>query len=280
VDLIERPYAPLPTPLAGNISAMEERVMKAMLDVDDHHWWYRGRRRIIRSELEQLPLPPHARVLDAGCGSGRELEELRPYGGVAGIELNPDAAEVARGRGDFDVRIGRVEELPWEAATFDLITCLDVIEHTPDDRMALAELRRVSKPGGWLLLTVPAYQALWSGYDEACHHYRRYGRRSLRTTAATGGWTVARITSFNSLLLVPAAGLRIAQRHRRTHCDCPYEYRVGPNWLNGALEWPLQLEARWLARGRTLPAGLSLLAVLRNHGGGAGSSGGDPCHST
>jgi SAM-dependent methyltransferase len=245
---------------------MDERLMKTMLDVDEHHWWYRGRRRIIRAELERLPLPSGARVLDAGCGSGRTLEELREYGAVYGIELSPDAAEVARGRGDFDVRIGRLEDLPWEAATFDLITCLDVIEHTPDDGVTLTELRRVSKPGGWLLVTVPAYQALWSAHDEANHHYRRYSRGTLRSAAVQAGWQVQRMTSFNSLLLAPAAAVRLAQRRRmrQPHATYTPDLQLGPTWLNGALERPLRLEARWLAHGGTLPAGLSLLTVLRN----------------
>ncbi len=238
--------------------------MKAMLDVDEHHWWYRGRRRIIDAELQRLPLPRPAEVLDAGCGSGRTLEELAPLGSVSGIELSPEAAEVARGRGDFDVRIGRLEELPWDAATFDLITCLDVIEHTPDDRLTLRELRRVSKPGAWLLVSVPAYQALWSLHDEANHHFRRYARGTLRAAATEAGWGVERMTSFNSLLLAPAAAVRLAQRRRRTSADYTPELKLGPPWLNGMLERPMALEARWLTRGRTLPAGLSLLAVLRN----------------
>src|SRR5947209_3649995 len=121
---------------------MDQRLMKTMLDVDEHHWWYRGRRRIIRAELERLPLPAPARVLDAGCGSGRTLEELEPYGEVFGIELDTEAAEVARERGRGEVVIGRLEELPYENAWFDLITCLDVLEHTPDDRLTLRELRR------------------------------------------------------------------------------------------------------------------------------------------
>ena len=78
---------------------MDERLMKAMLELDDRHWWYRGRRRIIRAELDRLPLPAGGRVLDAGCGSGRTLEELGPYGEVHGVELDPGAAEVARARG-------------------------------------------------------------------------------------------------------------------------------------------------------------------------------------
>jgi SAM-dependent methyltransferase len=250
---------------------MDERLMNAMLELDDRHWWYRGRRRIIRAELDRLALPPGATVLDAGCGSGRTLEELTDYGEVHGIELDPGAAELARSRGRGEVRIGRLEELPWEDATFDLITCLDVIEHTPDDRVTLRELRRVCKPGGFLLVTVPAYQGLWSMHDVANHHYRRYSRARLRASARESGWRLERMTSFNGLLLAPAAAVRLAQRRRLREPDGDYkpELALGPEWLNVLLEQPLRIEARWLAEGRTLPAGLSLLAVFQNPGRGA-----------
>jgi SAM-dependent methyltransferase len=243
---------------------MDETMMKATLAVDEHHWWYRGRRRVIRAELDRLPLPADARVLDAGCGSGRTLVELAHYGTeVSGIELNIEAAELARARGVGEVQIGRLEELPYDDAAFDLITCLDVIEHVPDDVTALVELRRVARPGGWLLVTVPAYQALWSHHDEANHHYRRYSRASLRGAAHSAGWQIERVSSFNSLLLAPAAAVRLAQRRRRARNGAGNDLDLGPAWLNDVLERPLALEASWLARGRTLPAGLSLLAVLR-----------------
>src|SRR5579862_8958045 len=119
---------------------MQERLMQAMLAVDERHWWYRGRRAILAGELARLALPAGAEVLDAGCGSGRTLLELARYGEVTGVELSEDAAAVARRRGDFDVRIARLEQLPFDDQTFDLITCLDVIEHTPDDVIALREL--------------------------------------------------------------------------------------------------------------------------------------------
>ncbi len=201
-------------------------------------------------------------MLDAGCGSGRTLADLVAYGTVSGIELNEDAADVARSRGHGEVRVGRLEELPWPDASFDLITCLDVIEHTPDDRTALRELHRVCRPGGWLLVTVPAYPALWSLHDEANHHYRRYSRAALRSAAAAAGWTVTRLSSFNSVLLAPAAAVRVAQRRFGTHNGSSNNLSIGPAWLNDALEAPLALEAKWLARGRTLPFGLSLVAVL------------------
>lgn len=241
--------------------------MKATLAVDEHHWWYRGRRRIIRAQLDRLPLPPGAQILDAGCGSGRTLEELVDYGEVHGVELNSEAAELARGRGHGEVLVGRLEELPFADATFDLITCLDVIEHTPDDLATLTELRRVTRPGGWLLLTVPAYQALWSLHDEANHHFRRYSRAMVRDAAHGSGWTVARMSSFNSLLLAPAAAVRIAQRRLGAHDGYTNDLDLGPAWLNDVLERPLALEAGWLGRGRTLPFGLSLMAVLRARGG-------------
>jgi SAM-dependent methyltransferase len=250
---------------------MDERLMNTMLELDDRHWWYRGRRRVIRAELDRLPLAPGARVLDAGCGSGRTLEELDRYGEVFGIELDPGAAEMARARGRGEVRVGRLEELPWEEAYFDLITCLDVIEHTPDDRVTLRELRRVCKRGGFLLVTVPAYQSLWSTHDVANHHFRRYSRAMLRTAAGDAGWRVRRMTSFNGLLLGPAAAVRLAERRRLRQPDGDYkpDLTLGPEWLNSVLEQPLRLEARWLAGGRTLPAGLSLLAVLENPGSGS-----------
>jgi SAM-dependent methyltransferase len=248
---------------------MDQALMKATLEVDEHHWWYRGRRRIIRAELDRLPLPAGARVLDAGCGSGRTLQELKRYGHVFGIELNAEAAELARSREQGEVLIGRLEELPWDGATFDLITCLDVIEHTPDDRVTLRELLRVTKPGGHMLVTVPAYPALWSLHDEANHHYRRYVRGTLRAAAGAAGWQVSRVSSFNSLLLAPAGAVRLVQRRLGAHHGYTNDLALGPAWLNNALELPLTLEARWLARGRTLPAGLSLLALLRRPPSGA-----------
>lgn len=246
--------------------------MRATLEVEDDHWWYRGRRRIIRAELDQLPLPHPAEVLDAGCGSGRTLLELVDYGRVRGIELDPEVAAVARDRGLGEVVQGRLEELPWSEDTFDLITCLDVIEHTPDDTRTLAELHRVCRPGGFLLVTVPAHQFLWSAHDVYNHHYRRYSRGRLREAARGAGWTVARISAFNSLLFPPAAVVRLARRGKAAAAGegnggpepgAGEDLYTGPLWLNDVLEAPMRLEAAWLRSGRTLALGLSLLVVLR-----------------
>ena len=241
--------------------------MKAMVENDERHWWYRGRRHVIRAVLDGLDLAPGARILDAGCGSGRMLDELADYGRVAGVDLSRDAVALARRRGHRDVRLGRIEQLPFATQAFDLVTCLDVVEHTPDDRRTFAELRRVTRPGGRLVVTVPAYQALWSAHDVLNDHYRRYRAGRLCRVAAAAGWTLERDTYFNSMLLAPAALVRLAERGGHApSAAARSDLFLTPEWLNTALVWPLRAEAHAIRAGRRLPAGLSLLAVLRNPG--------------
>jgi SAM-dependent methyltransferase len=245
---------------------MEQSEFDTMLALDERHWWYRGRRRVLRAVLDRVELPSGASVLDAGCGSGRTLDELRRYGETHGMELNPLGVEAARRRGHRDVREGPLEAIPFEDASFDLVTCLDVIEHTDDDVISLRELRRVARPGGWLVVTVPAHPALWSRHDEVNQHRRRYTRRTLRRAAERAGWDVVRRTGFNVVYLVPAALVRLARRGRDGRGgddDGSSELALTPAGLDSALELPLRLEAALVRRGANLPTGLSLLAVMR-----------------
>ena len=249
--------------------------MRATLAADERHWWYRGRRRVIATELDALALPADASILDAGCGSGRTMVQLAAYGSVCGVEPSEQAAAVARARDVGEVRPGRLEALPWPDETFDLVTCLDVIEHTADDRGALAEL--------------------WRGHPArrpaAAHRPRLPGavvgpRRGqpplppLLTGLASCGRARGRVGARASELVQQRAararrggapGRAPARRRRGRAGPAPGERArtdldLGPAWLNRALEWPLAAEAGWLRRGHTLPFGLSLLAVLRRRG--------------
>ena len=240
---------------------MDRSEFEAMLALDDRHWWYRGRRRIVRSVLDGVDLPSAARLLDAGSGSGRTLDDLARYGKVAAVEMEPLGVEAARARGHSDVALAPVEEIPHPDGSFDVVTCLDVIEHTPDDVRSLAELRRVTRAGGTLIVTVPAYPRLWSRHDELNRHYRRYTRRALRTAAEAAGWRVQRLTSFNAAYLLPAAAVRLARRGREA--EGGDELALTPAALDRLLELPLRAEAALIGRGASLPAGLSLLALLR-----------------
>jgi SAM-dependent methyltransferase len=231
--------------------------------VEDRHWWYRGRRRVLERTIDRLGLPPRARILDAGCGSGRNMVELARHGEVTGVELSRTSAEIARGRHLGEVVEGSVLEMPFAPDSFDLAVCLDVIEHLEDDRAALRELRRVLRPGGALLVTVPAYQWLWSGHDEINHHHRRYNRATLQRAAREAGWECSRATHFNSLLLPVAITLRALDRLHTRATESSLDLWVPPAPLNWMLQQPLNLEAAVIARGGQIPAGLSLLAVLR-----------------
>jgi SAM-dependent methyltransferase len=231
--------------------------------VEGRHWWYQGRRRVLEHVLERLGLPEHARILDAGCGSGRNMVELARYGVVTGVELSGTSVELARERGAGEVLEGSVMNMPFDEGAFDLTVSLDVIEHLRDDVGALRELRRVTKPGGALLVTVPAYQWLWSGHDVINHHHRRYSRRTLLAAAESGGWRLESSTHFNSLLLPAAILLRALERFKPSTTKSSLDLWVPPAPLNWALRQPLNLEAAVIGRGGSIPAGLSLLAVFR-----------------
>jgi SAM-dependent methyltransferase len=230
---------------------------------EDRHWWYRGRRTVIECVLCRVELPAHARILDAGCGSGRNMIELARHGTVTGVELSATSASLARNRDAGEVLTCSMLEMPFPDDSFDLAVSLDVIEHLDDDLAALRELRRVIAPGGALLVTVPAYQWLWSGHDEINHHRRRYTRRTLLDVAERAGWQQVRTSYFNFLLLPIAIILRVLDRVSRKTTESSLDLWVPPEPFNWLLERPLEIEARVIARGGRIPAGLSLLALFR-----------------
>ena len=192
------------------------------------------------------------------------MVELAPLGEVTGVELSPNSAQAARARNVGDVVEGSVAELPFADDSFDFAVCLDVIEHLDDDLQTLRELRRVVRPGGRLLITVPAYPSLWSSHDVVNHHYRRYTRRSLLEVAGQSGWEATRTTHFNALLLPAAMAYRWWERlSHHPLGERSSDLERTPPWLNQVLRFPLQAEGSLIARGGRIPFGLSLLVVLR-----------------
>ena len=215
--------------------------------VEDRHWWFRGRRALLR-----VLLPSGGRLLDAGCGTGRNLVEFGP--GV-GVDPAPEAVEACAARG-LDVRQASLEALPFEDASFDRLLAADVLEHVDDDARALRELRRVSAPGAVLVLTVPAHPRLWSAHDEALHHRRRYRRPELLARVRAAGWQPEVVTWWNCLLL-PLVAVARMRGSEGTDNDRT------PGWADGVLLLPLRLEARLVRSGVRLPWGVSLALRCR-----------------
>jgi SAM-dependent methyltransferase len=247
---------------ARGVPVLDRQEIERKARLEARHWWYRGRRRIVIEQIERLPLRGRLRILDVGCGSGDLLGPLRRFGAVTGVDLNPSAVEFARGRAVGEVRLGGIERLPPGLQEFDLVTCLDVLEHVADDARALAELRRVTAPGGYLVVSAPAYPALWSSHDLAAGHLRRYRRGELSMRGTTAGWRRLDELRFNALLLPFAATFRLVSRAigSRPRSDL----LATPRRLDRALEHPLRAEAAAIRRGWRLPVGLSILAVFQN----------------
>jgi SAM-dependent methyltransferase len=231
-------------------------------ELEDTHWWYRGRRRVIAELLRRVALPAGAEILDAGCGSGRNMVDLARLGTVTGVEIADASVARARERRVGEVVQCSITELPFSDAQFDLAVSFDVIEHIDDQIRALAELHRVVRPGGTLVVTVPAYQWLWSEHDVINHHERRYTARTLIAPAEQAGWRAVRTTYFNGFLLPVAVVHRRLTRRSRLVGEPVSDLERTPERLNTVLEWPLRLEARAIGMGWRIPAGLSVAGVF------------------
>ena len=235
---------------------VEDGAYGEMYAQEDHHWWFHGRRSLIWALLRNSRLPEKARLLDAGCGTGRNLVEFGPLGPAAGVDASPQAVEFCRLRGLDNVRAGTLDALPFGPCEFDLLLACDVLEHLDDDLHALTELHRVADRDAYLVITVPAYQWLWTEHDVQLRHLRRYTLRALRSQVLGSGWKIVHDTYFNTILLPGVVLARLLSRgsSRRGRTDLDRT----PAALNGVLALPLQLEAAAIARGARLPAGTSV----------------------
>src|ERR1044071_3126948 len=189
---------------------MQQHTYSIMYEVEGAHWWFVGRRRILESfvhricgDLKRELNVERPRILDVGCGTGANLEMLGQFGEAHGVDVSTDALAFCRARGLEHVRHGAAEKLPYEDGSFDLATGLDVVEHLDDDVAGLSEMRRVLRPGGRVLLFVPAFMFLWGVQDDISHHRRRYTRAELTDAIERAGLSVERSTYANLTFFLP-----------------------------------------------------------------------------
>ncbi len=243
---------------------MESKVYTRMASIENRHWWFVARRRILAEAVARY-VPPSAcaRVLEAGCGTGGNLALLSRCGQVFGFEPHRQAREYARRRGPFDLRDGRLPyDIPFEPGSFDLVAALDVLEHLDDDRASLAALADRLKPGGKVLITVPAFPFLWSHHDEQHHHRRRYRKRQLIRLIRENGLEPEFAGYFNSLLFPLVAGTRLAKRLLGLKGE---EDQMPPPLINRFLTAVLSMERHLLGR-LPMPFGVSILVIARKPG--------------
>jgi SAM-dependent methyltransferase len=241
---------------------MERSAYALMAAHEDRHWWFVGRRAVIGAMLDRIALPDRPRILEAGCGTGGNLGLLEERGVVSAFEPFEEAATWATERHPgTDIRSGQLPELlPFADRTFDLVAALDVLEHCTDDAGSLAALARMTRPGGWIVVTVPAHQRLFGSHDERLHHRRRYGRAELRSLATEAGLEVTFETAFNTFLAPIAIGYRLMSN--ATGLDLGNQERLPAGPVNRLLGALFALEQRLISRW-SIPFGLSYGLILR-----------------
>ena len=240
---------------------MESSAYARIYEIEERLWWYRGRRRVCFNLLRRhLCQRSDLDILDVGCGTGYNLHLLKQFGRARGVDMSSEALEFCRRRGESDVTLHMAGELPFSAASFDLLTAFDVIEHIEDDRAALAEFRRVLRPGGWMLIYTPALPWLYNEHDRIVHHKRRYRRAELREKILAAGYQLEHLAYVNGLVLPLVllarglAKLRSGESHQEMEIPHP--------WVNG-LVTALCYSEEPLVRHDLVPVGMTLVALAR-----------------
>lgn len=232
---------------------------------EERHWWYRGNRAILRRLLMRWRPARCERRLDAGCGTGQNLTELADLGTPIGLDFAEAALAHCRQRGLTHLVRGSVTELPFATGSLDVVTCLEVLYHRaiPDWQSAIAELARVVRPGGLLVLREPAFAALRGSHDTVVHGSRRFRRRELRRAVEQSGLEILRCSYQNLVTFAPALILRSWQRFRGTaaaHPEADFDHGSGP--LGAVFAQWLAFEG-FLLQYLRLPVGSSVLCVAR-----------------
>jgi SAM-dependent methyltransferase len=240
--------------------------------VEDRHFWFRARNQLI-FELARgasSSLDPCDRVLEIGCGTGnvlRVLETAISNSKLVGMELWFAGLRHAQRRSGAFLVQADIKNSPF-AKPFDLVGMFDVLEHIADDQAILRLINDTLRPGGKLLLTVPAHQSLWSYFDEASHHCRRYSQGDVRQKLTDAGFQVEFLSEFMASIFPlvwifrKMRGTGKPSESDRARSLASYEFRLIPI-VNGILTSVLTMEARWLARGHHMPIGTSIVAVAR-----------------
>lgn len=245
-------------------------------DLEQWHWWFRGRQRILESVVARALAASGSkgghRIVSVGCGPPDSLRWLLPFAGpggvVVGLDADPSGALRAASKGhppqEVGLLIGRLEDPPVRPGSCDAVLALDVIEHLDDDARGLNEAAQLLAPGGVLIVTVPALPSLWGNQDIVSHHRRRYTRRTLRETFRRAGLEAPRLFFFNSLLFAPIAAVRWSRRLLGASTGEHTDFKgARPGLVNDLLTGLFAAERHVLARA-SFPVGVSLLALGRS----------------
>jgi SAM-dependent methyltransferase len=244
---------------------MDQAAFAVEAKVEETHWWFAGRRLLFASLIGSAQLRPDAKVVDIGTGTGANLRLLRDIGfhDVIGIDPSEEAMRWCAQKGLGSVRRGDIRAIPLSDSSVDLVLATDVIEHVDEETVALSEIRRILRPRGIALITVPAFQSLWGLQDERSHHYRRYRLRPFIRRLKDSGFDVEKAFYFNYLLFIPIYLARKVISAFRVKLAS--ENELNNFLLNRLFAAIFRIDVSTAPHLR-LPFGVSILAVVRRPG--------------
>lgn len=232
--------------------------------LEENHWWFLGRRDIIYKLIKDYRRD--IEILEIGCSGGVLIEFLKRQGftRLHGIDNDEKAIEICMRRGIQEVGVADAQETGFKDKQFDVLIASDVLEHIKDEDKALLEWYRILKPGGKLIIFVPAFKFLWSTHDEVNRHFRRYSKEGLVKTSEKNGFKTEKVSYWNFSLFFPISLVRLSQKilsgNRKRASDQLFEFNT---FMNKILEYMLRLENKFLSAGINLPLGASLFIIER-----------------
>lgn len=247
---------------------MQNEIYERIYNSERDNWWYRGRRELVKYMVSRVKRRSEKEILDIldfGCGTGLNSLSLDQFGDVYGFDISEEALKYSKARGRAKILRAEAESLPFKSNSFDVVCALDVLEHIEDDIHAICEIHRVLKPGGFLILTVPAFMFLWSPHDEAVNHKRRYNAKLINQKINSVGFSTELCTHWN-FCIFPAVAVvrplrRILCRNRGGKGD--YDLLDLPSSLNRVFLSILRLENTAIKMGLRLPFGVTVVSVSK-----------------
>lgn len=237
---------------------MRRDLYKDLYDLEEKHWWHISKRKTCVELIKKYKKRAGNRILDIGCGSGKNLEQFSIFGSLYGIDISKEAIKFCKKRGLVNAKLGNSYHTGFKSSFFDIVTLLDVLEHT-DDKRTLYEIKRILRQNGLLIITVPAFDFLWSRWDEVLHHKRRYTQESLRRILVHEGFEIIKISYVYSFLVLPAVVIR-AIKSILFKENYPSDFKLSTNYINKLMLLISSIERRFM-NNIDIPFGTSLVCI-------------------
>lgn len=241
---------------------MEKYLYTDLYTLEDSHWWHRAKRNLVVNYLQKITTGKKSKILDIGCGTGKNVEAFAAIGQSYGVDMSEEAVKYCLKRGLKNVKKGSSYDLPFQKNSFEAITLLDVLEHVEEPK-TLEEISRVLTKNGHLIITVPAFKWLWSEWDVVLHHKRRYTSSQLSKVLQKHGFAIEKISYVYSFLVIPVFLIRQLKKMLGKK-DYGSDFSIN-NGLSNTILYQFSLLEQKIMEYLPLPFGTSVFCVARKN---------------